>query len=87
MRDEDYRDKDGYRRFMNEWDFSYDLMEYVERKYGESHWWIRSCYETTPGICMARFSPFYGYGHEDSSLYIRIVRNENSEIGWDFFPG
>lgn len=87
MRDEDYRDADGYRRFMNEWDFSFDLMEYVERVYGESRWWIRTCREIAPGRYVAQFSPYYGYGREDKSLYIRIVRNDNTEIGWDFFHG
>lgn len=82
-----YRDKDGlsdHFKFIGDWTFSDELLEYIDQTYGESRWAIDHCYQTGPGTFTAHFRPYYGF---KGSLCIHIVYNKTSETGWDFTPG
>lgn len=79
-----YQNKNGiinHDKFMGDWLFASELSFYVKENYG-AVWGIYTCSQTGLGEYSAHFR-----AGEDRHLYIRIIRNENSEIGWDFFPG
>lgn len=80
-----YRDKDGLSdrwKFIGDWLFATELLEYVEKTYGDARWYIDSCSQTGPGTFIAKFRPFYGY---QGTLSIRIVYNSDLD-DWKFFP-